>query len=372
MGPMAVGPLSLGEIVAQLGGELSGDAGTLINRVATLQSACAGDITFLSHRRYRAQLNATRASAVIVGEQDRNTTVLPHIVSQDAYLYFARLARLFSPEPAVIPGIHPSTVIAPDAEISPNAQISANVHVGRGAVICDGVVIAPGCFIGDGAFIDSQTRLGPNVSIYHGCILGKRGIVHAGAVIGADGFGMAMQDGKWLKIPQTGRVIIGDDVEIGANTTIDRGALDDTVIEEGVKLDNQIQIGHNVRIGAHSAFAGCVGVAGSARIGSHCTVGGGAIILGHIEITDDVHISAATLVTKSITVSGNYGGAFPFSEQKRWLRNAAGLRNLGDLAERIGKLEAQAQAGIAPTIQFSRATRSGKSRHATTKKARDD
>jgi UDP-3-O-[3-hydroxymyristoyl] glucosamine N-acyltransferase len=370
MDAMAGGSLTLGEIVARLGGELSGNADIRIVRVATLQSAGPGEIAFLTHGRYRAQLDSTGASAVIVGKADSKATALPHIVASNPYLYFARLAQLFSPMPPVAPGTHPSATVAADAIVSPRAQISAHVYVGQGVVIGDDAVIGPGCFIGDQARIDSQTRLGPNVSIYHRCSLGKRVIVHAGAVIGADGFGMAMENDKWLKIPQTGRVLIGDDVEIGANTTIDRGALDDTVIEDGVKLDNQIQIGHNVHIGAHSAFAGCVGVAGSARIGRHCTVGGGAIILGHIEIADHVHISAATLVTKSITMPGNYGGAFPFSEQRKWLRNAAELRHLADLAERVERLEAQAVDRS--TTRKSRATRAGQSRSTAHKKTRED
>lgn len=370
MDPMAGGQLSLGEIVSRLGGELRGDADVLIGRISTLQSARPGDIAFFSHGRYRSHLESTRASAVIVGEADVNATPLPHIVAANPYLYFAQLAQLFSPQAPSVPGVHPSATVAPDVTVSPTAQISAHVHVGQGADIGDNVVIGPGCFIGDGVRIGDHARIGPNVSIYHQCSLGKRAIVHAGAVIGADGFGMALQDGKWLKIPQTGRVIIGDDVEIGANTTIDRGALDDTVIEDGVKLDNQIQIGHNVRIGAHSAFAGCVGVAGSARVGRHCTVGGGAIILGHIEITDHVHISAATLVTKSITTPGNYGGAFPFSGQRKWLRNAAALRNLADLAERIERLEAQ--TFDASTRQKSKRSRAGQDRNAINKKTREE
>ena len=198
-----------------------------------------------------------------------------------------------------------------------------------------------GCSIGEGASIGEQTRLYPRVVVYHNCVLGNHVIAHSGAVIGADGFGIAMEEGRWLKIPQIGRVVIGDFVEIGANTTIDRGALDDTVIEEGVKLDNQIQVAHNVRIGAHTAIAGCVGIAGSAHIGRYCRIGGGAIILGHLQIADEVEVSAGTVITKSIREAGVYTATFPFSENHTWRKNAAQLRHLDEMSERIKKLEQQ-------------------------------
>lgn len=275
----------------------------------------------------------------------RGATSLPHILSEDPYLLFARVANLFSPALAVNPGIHPTAVIESDATVAKSAEIGAFVYIGHGAHIGEDVWVGAGSTISDGARVGNGSRLSPRVVIYPGCTLGSRTIVHSGAVIGADGFGIANDGGKWLKIPQTGRVVVGDDVEIGANTTIDRGALDDTVIEDGVKLDNQIQIGHNVRIGAHSALAGCVGIAGSATVGRHCTIGGGAILVGHIHLADNVHISAATLVTKSIPVAGTYTGAFPFMEHERWAKTAVRIRNIEDLAMQVKTLEHPAPDG---------------------------
>lgn len=332
--------MRLEEIVSRLGGELVGDANAQVSRVATLQNAGPGDLSFLSHARYRSHLQFTRATAVILPPSERDAIAIPRIISDDPYFYFAQVARLFLPLDTVAPGIHATAVVEADAIVAPSAHIGPGVYVGHQARIEERVVIGPNCSIGDDAVVAEESRLHANVTLYSQCRLGRRNIVHSGAVIGADGFGMALKNGVWHKIPQTGKVIIGDDVEIGANTTIDRGALDDTVIENGVKLDNQIQVGHNVRIGEHSAFAGCVGIAGSARIGRRCTVGGGAIILGHLEIADDVHIAAATLVTKSIPRSGNYAGAYPFGEQRSWARSAAALRHLDDLVQRVTALEA--------------------------------
>jgi len=333
--------MRLEQIVAALGGELLGDATTLIARVATLESAGPQDLTFLSQARYKSLLQSTRAAAVILPPSASSATSLPRIVCDDPYLYFAQVAQLFSPPEKVVPGIHASAVIEADALVDVSAHVGPNAYIGHHARVESGSIVGPGCFIGDGAIVDCDSQLHANVSLYHGCTLGRRTIVHAGAVIGADGFGMARKDGEWIKIPQTGRVIIGDDVEIGANTTIDRGALDDTVIESGVKLDNQIQVGHNVHIGAHSALAGCVGIAGSARIGRRCTIGGGAIILGHLIIADDVHISAATLITKSISKAGSYTGAYPFSEHRKWTHSASALRHLDELVQKVAELESR-------------------------------
>lgn len=331
--------ISLDEIVATLGGELCGNGSTRIHRVASLQSAVPGDVAFLSQTRYRSLLRSTRASALILPHSEKESTTLPRIICEDPYLYFAQVAQMFHPREQITPGIHPSAVVESDALIDPAAQIGACVYIGHSTRIGAHTVVGPGCFIGDEAIVGQNSRLHANVAIYHRCRLGNRAIIHSGVVIGADGFGMALQNGVWVKIPQTGCVVIGDDVEIGANSTIDRGALDDTVIEDGVKLDNQIQVGHNVRIGAHSALAGCVGIAGSARIGHRCTVGGGAIVLGHLDIADDVHISAATLVTKSIQKAGNYAGAYPFGERRKWLRSASALRHLDELVDRVERLE---------------------------------
>jgi len=334
---MATHPVRLTYLVSLLGGELRGND-VLVSRVATLQSARPGDIAFVSQLRYRNLIASTQATALILPQSLRDATSLPRIIAEDPYLYFAEVSRLFSPPVPAASGIHPSAVVEKGAIVAVSAEIGALSYVGQGATVGERAVVGPGCFIGENAEIGSGGRLHANVTIYHHCIVGKDVIIHSGAVVGADGFGMAHKDGRWLKIPQTGRVIIGSDVEIGANTTIDRGALDDTIIEDGVKLDNQIQIGHNVRIGAHSALAGCVGIAGSARIGRHCTVGGGAVILGHLEIADHVNVSAATLITKSISTPGTYTGVYPFSEHKQWSRSASTLRHLDELASKIKDL----------------------------------
>lgn len=330
---------SLREIVERFGGEIAGDPETRVRQVATLESATSGAIAFLANDRYLRQLGATRAGAVIVGEAVRAATRVPRIVCANPYAYFARVSALFNPEREPTPGVHATAVVdasaalARDVEIGPLAVVGRNVRVGTGSVI------GAGCYIGDGVAIGSRARLNPNVTVYHDCVLGDRVIVHSGVVIGADGFGIAMDEGRWVKVPQIGRVVIGDDVEIGANTTVDRGALDDTVIEEGAKLDNQIQIGHNVRIGAHTAIAGCVGIAGSVKIGRHCRIGGASGITGHLSIADHVEISAFTLITKSIDRPGTYTGAYAFEPHSEWRRNAAQLRHLNELAERVRALE---------------------------------
>src|SRR5712664_3533700 len=264
------GPLTLGEIASRLGGRVAGNPQTVIRQVGSLENARAGEIAFLANPKYKAKLAGTRAAAVIVSPENESMTALPRIVSEQPYAYFARLSQLFNPLTVQAPGVHPLALV------SPGARLGARVSIG------------PGCVVGEGASIGDDTCLYPRVVVYPRCSIGARVIVHSGAVIGADGFGIAEDHGQWVKIPQIGTVRIGDDVEIGANTTIDRGAIDDTVIEEGVKLDNQIQVGHNVRIGAHTAIAGCAGIAGSADIGRHCTIGGDAQIFGHIKIVDNV------------------------------------------------------------------------------------
>ena len=316
-----------------------GDPGAEIRRIATLESAGPGDLSFVSHAKYLGQLRDTRASAVVLAKGHRNATGLPRILCDDPYLYYARAAQLLNPEARPAPGIHPQAVVEAGAEIASSATVGPFCHVARGARLGERVVLGPGCAIGEGAQIGEDGRLGPSVTIYSSCMIGKRVLIHAGAVIGADGFGLAPEAGRWIKIPQTGRVVIGDDVEVGANTTIDRGALDDTVIEDGVKLDNQIQIAHNVRIGAHTAMAACVGVAGSARIGKHCSIGGAARIMGHIEIADHVTITATTFVTKSIKSAGAYTAVLPAEPVREWARTIARLRSLDRLSRRLSDLE---------------------------------
>jgi len=297
--------------VQRLGGRVAGDPQTLVHQVASLEGAAPQHISFFTGSRYRAQLAATRAGAVILGPEAERETTLPRIVAQNPYAYFARLSQLFNPLVVQPPGVHASAVVAK------SAKLGARVSIGAG------------CAIGERVTIGDDSVLYPRVVVYPGCSIGARAIVHGGAVIGADGFGIAEDEGRWVKIPQIGAVRIGDDVEIGANTTIDRGAIEDTVIEEGVKLDNQIQVGHNVRIGAHTAIAGCTGIAGSADIGRHCTIGGAAIILGHLRIADHVNISAGTLISRSILKPGTYTGVYPFDEHSSWARAAAQLRRKG-------------------------------------------
>ncbi|PJC04502.1 MAG: UDP-3-O-(3-hydroxymyristoyl)glucosamine N-acyltransferase [Gallionellales bacterium CG_4_9_14_0_8_um_filter_55_61] len=330
---------SLAEIASRLGGSVLGDGEVRISSIATLEHADATQISFLTNSKYRGKLAETRAGALILGEADADASDLPRIIAANPYAYFARVSALLNPLPEIQPGVHPSAVVGEGARIDPTASIAATAVIGAGAVIGAHCVIGAGCSIGDHVVIGSHARLYPRVVIYHDCVIGDNLIAHSGVVIGADGFGIAMDEGRWIKIPQIGRVVIGDDVEIGANTTLDRGALDDTVIEEGVKLDNQIQIAHNVRIGAHTAIAGCVGIAGSTSIGKYCQIGGSAGILGHLKIADRVVISSFTLIGKSIREAGTYTGIFPFSKMDEWKKNAVQMRHLDEMSNRIKVLE---------------------------------
>lgn len=329
----------LADIAARFGGQVIGDADTQVQQIGTLEHATAGQIAFLANAKYRNQLEHSKASAVILSNADADATEIPRIVCDNPYSYFARLSAFLNPLPECVPGIHPTAVIGKRTKISPQAHIGPQVTVADGAVIGAGTVVMAGGCIGENAILGENTLLYPRVTVYHACVIGNHVIVHSGAVIGADGFGMAWEEGRWLKIPQIGRVVIGDHVEIGANTTIDRGALDDTVIEEDVKLDNQIQVAHNVHIGAHTAIAGCVGIAGSATIGKYCRIGGSAGILGHLQIADHVEIASFTLIGKSITEPGSYAGIFPFSKNEEWRNNAVHLRHLGELVKRVKTLE---------------------------------
>ncbi len=333
---MAAG-LRLDEIVASLGGVLQGDGSLVVSRVGTLQSAQSGDIAFLANPKYRSQLQTTLASAVIVPPQFAAATGLPRIVHPNSYAYYARVVALLNPPAARRPGVHRGAVV--HSPVPASASIGENVVVGRGVHLGENVTLQPGCVIGDGASIGDDSLLHPNVVVYDRCVIGRRAIIHSGAVIGSDGFGFAKEGDRWVKIPQIGRVVVGDDVEIGANTSIDRGALDDTLVADGVKLDNQIQIGHNCSIGENAAMAGCVGIAGSTRIGRRCTIGGAGMISGHLELGDDVHISGGTLVARSLSRPGQYTGVFPLDEHAHWLHNAAQLRRLAKLVERVAELE---------------------------------
>ena len=335
--------VTLGEVALAIGGELVGDATVRVDRIAPLLTAGSDSISFLANPRYVAQLADTHAACVIVGPTARDAAVArgAAIVLDDPYLGFARLTQWWaarSRRPAAA-GVHPLACVEPGARLHPSACVAAFAFVGAGAVVEEGAEVGPHTVVGAQAHVGAHTVLKPRVTLSEGCRIGARGLVHSGAVIGADGFGFAPSQGRWEKIEQLGAVRIGDDVEIGANTCIDRGALDDTVLEDGVKLDNLVQIGHNVHIGAHTAMAGCVGVAGSARIGRHCTAGGGAIILGHLEIVDHVHVTAATVITRSILKPGQYSGLFPFDDNASWEKNAATLRQLHQLRDRLRALE---------------------------------
>ncbi len=344
---MAVANISLDEIVARFGGKLIGDGARPIRQVATLARAAPDEISFLANPRYRDQLGATRAGAVILSTEAAADCPVACIVCADPYSYYARVAQWLNPVETGKTGIHASAVV--ETSIPESASVAAAAVISAGAQIGERARIGPGCVIGAGAEIGADALLHANVTIYAGCRVGARVIIHSGAVIGADGFGFARERegenaGQWLKIPQIGRVIIGDDVEIGANTTIDRGALDDTVIEDGVKLDNQIQVAHNVRIGAHSVVAGCTGIAGSTRIGRRCAIGGAAIIIGHLTIADEVTVSAGTVVAKSITKAGTYTGVVPFLKHSEWLKNFARLRHLDAMGDKIRILETRLAA----------------------------
>jgi UDP-3-O-[3-hydroxymyristoyl] glucosamine N-acyltransferase len=329
----------LGELAERFGGEVVGGGDPVIRRVASLRTAQAGDITFFSHGRYREELAATRASAVILAKGDREATPLPRIVCADPYLLFAKVARLYHEEPADAVGVHASAVVMPGARLASDVSLGPLVVIEEEAEIGAATRVGAGCFIGRGVRIGAGSRIHSGVTIHPGCAIGERAVIHSGVVIGSDGFGFAPEAGTWLKIPQMGGVRIGSDVEIGANTTIDRGALDDTEIEDGVKLDNQIQIGHNVRIGANTAIAGCVGIAGSTRIGRDCMIGGAAMISGHLAIADRVVIAGGTVVTKSIDLAGTYVSVIPATPAREWRRTVATLRNIERMSDRLRELE---------------------------------
>jgi UDP-3-O-[3-hydroxymyristoyl] glucosamine N-acyltransferase len=343
-GPGANGFVRLADIAAAVGGVLRGDAERLVQRIGSLETADPATISFLSQPRLRHLLSSTEAGAVIVRAEDAEALEargVAAVLVADPYLAFARLTRWWAARTrsACVPGVHPSAYVAPGVRLAKSAHVGAMAVIEAHAVIGEGVVIGAQAYLGEGVELGDGTRLHPRATIEFGCRLGRNGILHSGSVIGGDGFGFAPFEGRWEKIEQLGGVRIGDEVEIGANTCVDRGALDDTVIEDGVKLDNLIQIAHNVHIGAHTAMAGCVGVAGSARIGRHCTFGGAAMILGHLEIADHVHISAASVVMSSITKPGRYSGVFPIDENGNWEKNAATLRHLHTLRARLRALE---------------------------------
>ncbi len=330
---------TLAELAQLLGAELRGDSAVKINGIATLQEARSGQVSFLANASYKKYLAATAATAVVLPPELAADYQGNCLLLDNPYLGYAQLSQLFNNAPAASAVVHPSAVIAADAVIAEGVSIGANVVIEAGAEIASGSVIGAGCVIGRCAKLGKNSLLYANVTLYHDVVLGRDCILHSGAVIGADGFGFAPEAGSWTKIYQLGGVRLGDRVEVGAGTTIDRGALADTCVGSGVKIDNQVQIAHNVTIGDNSAIAGCTAIAGSARIGSGCTIAGGVGIVGHIEIADGCHVTAMSLVTKSITKRGSYSSGTPLSESKHWRKSAVRFGQLDQLVGRIRTLE---------------------------------
>jgi UDP-3-O-[3-hydroxymyristoyl] glucosamine N-acyltransferase len=330
---------TVAELAERFGLSFSGDGARVIDGVGTLAGAGPSQLSFLSNSKYTAQLAAARAGVVVLREENLADCPTAALVAPDPYVAYARIAALFERLPAAPAGIHPSAVVAGGARVSASASIGPGCVIADGAVIGDGVVLGPHCIIGEDCTVGAQSRLVARVTLVTRVTLGQRVLVHPGAVIGSDGFGLAFDKDHWVKLPQLGGVRIGDDCEIGANTTIDRGALDDTVLEEDVRLDNQIQIAHNVHVGAHTAMAGCAAVAGSAKIGRYCMIGGNAGVLGHLELADRVTITAKSLVTHSIREPGEYSSGVPLQDNRQWRKNAARFKHLDEYARRLSALE---------------------------------
>ena len=323
------------ELAERFALQLHGDGSVAVRGVATLANAGPGQLAFLANPRYRPQLAASTAAVVVLRADDATSAPGTALVARDPYVAFARISALFERVPARAPGIHPSAVVDPSAVVSADAHVGPFVSIGARSKVGPGCVIGPGCSIGEDCELDAGCELQARVTLVARVRLGKRVRVLPGAVLGAAGFGLAMDAGRWVNVPQLGGVVVGDDCEIGANTCIDRGALDDTVLEEDVRLDNLVQIGHNVRIGAHTAMAGCSAAAGSARIGRYCLVGGAAGILGHLEIADKVTVTAMSLVTHSIREPGEYSSGTPLTDNRTWRKNAARFKQLDALARRV-------------------------------------
>jgi UDP-3-O-[3-hydroxymyristoyl] glucosamine N-acyltransferase len=330
---------SLSAIAQTLGGYVLGDETVSISRVASLANAKSGDICFINDAKYQKALVSCEASAFVLKERDADLTTLPRIIVDNPYAYFAKLSAFLNPPATVKLGVALSAVVDATATIPASCSVGPMVVIGENAVLGEHVVIGAGCVIENNVTIADNTHLEPHVVIKHDCEIGPHCHLFSGAVIGSDGFGYAEESGVWLKIPQVGRVVIHANVDVGANTTIDRGALDDTIIEEGVKLDNLIQIGHNCIIGAHTVIAGATGIAGSAKIGRHCKIGGAAMILGHLTIADHVTISPGSMITRSLTKADTYTALMPFQTHKAWLNTAAKIRHLDSLSAQIKNLE---------------------------------
>ena len=336
---MTAAVFSLGELAEQLGATLRGDVAISVTGLATLQDAGPEQLSFLANAQYRKYLNDTRAAAVLLSPRDAEEYQGAALIVANPYLAYARASHLFETRPRALPGIHPSAVVADDAQVDPSASIGAYVVVEQGAWIGAGVVVGAQSFIGARSRIGAGGLLAPRVTLYHDVTIGERVVIQSGAVIGGEGFGFAKEQGAWQKIAQIGGVRIGDDVEIGANTTIDRGALSDTLIGNGVKLDNQIMIAHNVQIGDNTAMAGCSGISGSTRVGRNCMIAGGVGIVGHVDICDNVFLTGMTMVTRSITEPGSYSSGTAMQPAAEWRKSAARIRNLDDMARRLQQVE---------------------------------
>jgi UDP-3-O-[3-hydroxymyristoyl] glucosamine N-acyltransferase len=336
---MTTAVFTLGELAKRLGATLHGAADTAITGLATLQEAGPGQLTFLANAQYRKFLASTRAQAVLLTATDAEGYDGAALLVTDPYQAYAQLSHLFDRKPVGVVGIHSTAVVAADADIDPTASIGAYAVIESGAQIAAGVTVGPHCVVGARSVIGEGGWLAPRVTLYHDVRIGKRVVIQSGAVLGGEGFGFAKHQGAWQKIAQIGGVVLGDDVEVGANTTIDRGALSDTLIGNGVKLDNQIMIAHNVQIGDHTAMAGCVGISGSTKIGSHCMIAGGVGMVGHIEVCDNVFVTGMTMVTRSITEPGAYSSGTAMQTAGEWKKSAARIRQLDDMARRLRELE---------------------------------
>ncbi|ADC62976.1 UDP-3-O-(3-hydroxymyristoyl)glucosamine N-acyltransferase [Allochromatium vinosum] len=331
--------IRLGELAVRLGVSLRGDGEVVVDHVAQLDSAGAGSLSFLGDPAYRAHLARTHASAVILKESDAADARVPVLLSDNPYLTFARAVRLLHPQPEVVGGIHPSAVVDPGAQVDPTAWIGPLTVLEAGVVVGPRVFVGPGCILGEGVEVGADSRLTARVTLCAGTRVGQRALIHPGAVIGREGFGFAKDGERWVRIPQVGRALLGDDVEIGANTSVDRGAIGDTVIGHGVKLDNHIQIGHNVVVGDNTAMAANTGISGSTRIGRNCTIAGAVGMAGHLEIGDNVHFTGMAMVTRSFKEPGVYSSGIPAMPNADWRRNAARFRHLDELTRRVKQLE---------------------------------
>lgn len=332
---------TLAELAQHVGGQVQGDGAAIITGISTLQSAQVGQISFLANPRYRKFLQTTQASAVILAEDYAAECPSNALIVTNPYVAYARIANLFVGSLVCDNGVHPTAVVSAGVRLGARVTIGPHSVIGEGAVLGNDVWIGAGCVLGRNVAIGADGRLEANITLWHGTQIGQRVLIHPGVVVGADGFGLANDNGVWIKVPQLGRVRIGDDVEIGANTTIDCGALEDTVIEDGVKLDNLIQIGHNVHIGAHTAIAACTAVAGSTKIGKYCGIGGTVGIVGHLDIADHVQITGMSMVTQSISAAGVYSSGTPLEPNSQWHKNFARFKQLDEMWRRIKQLEAQ-------------------------------